>query len=265
MTASPKAAAAPPPAQARRRPSGRTRRSARTRAGAPPPPHLAMPVRLLRAGPQPPPPLAASRPGASDRSGWCTAHAGAPGPASAPRAPMPPQPPPRGTPRHARAAARLRSRSVPLWLPLWQPRKPTCRRRFPCSQADQTSLTPAMRPSAYVYPRRPGDGGGGTAPRRHHVPERLHQAVAPRVAAIRTLAAAQGRTVVVFAMLTAILGETEAAAWHKCSGLPLSAAVLAIIGDFGSRCGSWQLLVIMRRAGTCVPTSRGRHDHTSGA
>ncbi len=44
------------------------------------------------------------------------------------------------------------------------------------------------------------------------------QAVAPRVAAIRALAAEQGRTVVVFAMLTAILGETEAAARDKHAG-----------------------------------------------
>ncbi len=41
------------------------------------------------------------------------------------------------------------------------------------------------------------------------------QAVAPRVAAIRALAAAQGRQVVVFTMLTAILGETDAAARAK--------------------------------------------------
>lgn len=41
------------------------------------------------------------------------------------------------------------------------------------------------------------------------------QAVAPRVAAIRTLAAERGRQVIVFAMFTAILGETEAAACAK--------------------------------------------------
>ena len=41
------------------------------------------------------------------------------------------------------------------------------------------------------------------------------QAVAPRVAAIRALAAEQGRTVVVFAMLTAILAETDAFAHAK--------------------------------------------------
>ena len=41
------------------------------------------------------------------------------------------------------------------------------------------------------------------------------QAVAPRVAAIRTLAAEQGRPVLVFAMFTAVLGETEAAARSK--------------------------------------------------
>jgi alkanesulfonate monooxygenase len=44
------------------------------------------------------------------------------------------------------------------------------------------------------------------------------QAVAPRVAALRELAAGQGRRVVVFAMLTAILGETEAAAQAKHAG-----------------------------------------------
>jgi FMN-dependent oxidoreductase (nitrilotriacetate monooxygenase family) len=41
------------------------------------------------------------------------------------------------------------------------------------------------------------------------------QAVAPRVTAIRELAAAQGRQIIVFTMLTAILGETEAGARAK--------------------------------------------------
>jgi alkanesulfonate monooxygenase len=41
------------------------------------------------------------------------------------------------------------------------------------------------------------------------------QAVAPRVAATRAVAAAQGREIMVFAMLTAILSETEAAARAK--------------------------------------------------
>lgn len=41
------------------------------------------------------------------------------------------------------------------------------------------------------------------------------QAVAPRVAAIRGLAADQGRPILVFAMMTVILGETEAAARAK--------------------------------------------------
>jgi FMN-dependent oxidoreductase (nitrilotriacetate monooxygenase family) len=41
------------------------------------------------------------------------------------------------------------------------------------------------------------------------------QVLAPRVAAIRALAAEQGRRVVVFAMLTAILGETDGAAQAK--------------------------------------------------
>jgi len=41
------------------------------------------------------------------------------------------------------------------------------------------------------------------------------QAVAPRVAAIRALAAEQGRQIIVYTMLTAILGETEAQARAK--------------------------------------------------
>ena len=41
------------------------------------------------------------------------------------------------------------------------------------------------------------------------------QAVAPRVAAIRALAAEQGRSIIVFTMFTVILGETEAAARAK--------------------------------------------------
>jgi alkanesulfonate monooxygenase len=41
------------------------------------------------------------------------------------------------------------------------------------------------------------------------------QVVAPRIAAIRDLAAAQGREIVVYAMLTAILGDTAAAAHAK--------------------------------------------------
>jgi FMN-dependent oxidoreductase (nitrilotriacetate monooxygenase family) len=41
------------------------------------------------------------------------------------------------------------------------------------------------------------------------------QAVAPRVAAIRALAAEQGRQIIVYTMLTAILGETEAEARAK--------------------------------------------------
>ena len=44
------------------------------------------------------------------------------------------------------------------------------------------------------------------------------QAVAPRVAAIRALAAEQGRAVAVFALLTAIVAETDAAASAKHAG-----------------------------------------------
>ncbi len=44
------------------------------------------------------------------------------------------------------------------------------------------------------------------------------QAVTPRVAAVRALAAEQGRTVLVFALLTAIVAETDAAAQAKHAG-----------------------------------------------
>jgi len=83
--------------------------------------------------------------------GWCRCRAGAPGPASVLPAPDTPQPPAHGTPRHAHAAARQQSRSVPLWLPLWLPQWTPCCRCFPCSQANQTSLTLARRPPAHAY------------------------------------------------------------------------------------------------------------------
>ncbi len=106
-------------------------------------------------GPQPQPSPVAVPTDASDRSGWCRCRAGAPGPVSGRPAPDTPQPPAHGTPRHARAAAHQQSRSVPLRLPLSQPQYTPCCRCFPCSQANQASLTLARRPPAHAYRHSP--------------------------------------------------------------------------------------------------------------